>query len=163
MGNLVQIKEIIMARGWIYLAGPIGGCSYNETIEWRTYVTEKLNDAGMVTYSPMRAKEFLSEEKCIDEQDYDHPMATLEGITARDRWDVMRCDLVFMNLLNEDRFSIGTCIEIGWADLSRKPIVLVCKKDGLYHKHPIVKTVCGFIVHNLNDGIEITKQILLPG
>lgn len=149
----------------VYLAGNIGGLSYDNCTEWRDWAKNKLAEYGIVGLSPMRAKEMLEGNAAIDEardRTYEHPVLTPKGITTRDRWDTTRCDLVIMNLLNEEKISAGTLIEMGWADLSRVPIILVCQEDGYYDKHPMITDICGYKVRSLKESIEIARGILLP-
>ena len=71
----------------------------------------------------------------------------------------MRCDMVLMNLLGATKVSIGSMIELGWADAFRKPVVLVIE-EGNCHMHAIVQEIAGFIVPTLDQGIEVVKSIL---
>jgi hypothetical protein len=36
---------------------------------------------------------------------------------TRDRFDATRCDVLLVNLLGAERVSIGTMMEVAWADL----------------------------------------------
>jgi nucleoside 2-deoxyribosyltransferase len=146
----------------VYLAGPIGSCSYKGCTEWRDRVTADFRDVGITAYSPMRGKSFLQDEKRIDDREYTEPLATPPGIVARDRFDTLGCDVVLLNLLHATKASIGSMIEIGWADSKRTPIVLVMEYMGNPHTHPMVKDLCSFYVHRLGDGVDIVKRILLP-
>lgn len=151
-----------MAKGWIYLAGPIGGHTYDGTTEWREYATQQLKEKGIQAWSPMRSKCFLK-GAIIDSKTYNETIATPNGITTRDRWDTTRCDIILMNLLDgEDIVSIGSMIEVGWSDLARCPIVMVCKKDGIYDKHPMLTSIIGFKTHDLNEGINIVHMLTSP-
>lgn len=144
-----------------YLAGPIGGCSYKECTEWREKVTQVLFSFGIRGISPMRGKEFLSKETFIDQQEYTDPMAKPMGITTRDRFDVQASDVVLMNLLDVERnYSVGTCIEIGWADAWRKPLIIATPEERKYAKHPMVKSIAGFIVPDLVQAVRTVITIL---
>lgn len=162
----------------VYLAGPITGLSYGETTDWRQYVKDKLQyheyemhdmkflDTHEIrAFSPMRSKEYLSKEKVIqDRYDYDPKdiLSTARGITTRDRWDCLTCDLLFVNLLGAQRVSIGTVLEMAWADSKRTPIVLVQEPKGNIHEHSMISEIVGFRVDNLDTAIEVTRSILLP-
>src|SRR5688572_22571722 len=104
----------------VYLAGPISHCSYGGCTGWREYVQKELADVGIEAVSPMRGKEYLSHLQSISPggQDYaDLSVLSLpRGVMTRDRFDTMRCDAVLLNLLGADRVSIGSMIEVGWAD-----------------------------------------------
>ena len=143
----------------VYLAGPISGCSYEGCTSWRAYVKEELLLAGIRSVSPMRGKEELADIKELDAVAYEGPLVCPKGITTRDRWDATHCPLLFVNLLGAERVSIGTVMEIAWADLLRTPIVLVME-PGNPHEHCILNEVIGFRTSTLDRGIEITKHIL---
>lgn len=168
----------------VYLAGPITGLSYGETTDWREYVKDKLHqqilvsrptefydtwsykDSPIEAYSPMRAKEYLYREQVIkDNYDYNPAdvLSTAKGITTRDRWDCMTCDLLFVNFLGATKVSIGTVLEIAWADSKRTPIVMAIESDGSnIHEHAMINECVGFRVDNLDAGIHVMKSILLP-
>ena len=75
----------------------------------------------------------------------------------------MRCDALLVNLLGAKKVSIGSVLEIGWADAFRKPIILAIEKEGNPHDHAELKEVANFIVDNLDEAIELAIKILLPG
>lgn len=109
----------------------------------------------------MRAKEYLSHLENIDKTG-NRQYGILSGgkaIVARDRNDVLTCDAVLMNLSGADKVSIGTMIEVGWADAFRKPIVLVLEKDNP-HVHDMVTEIAGFRVGTLEDGIHIINALM---
>lgn len=111
----------------VYLAGPISGLSYGACTDWREGVKADFAKAGITGLSPMRAKEYLASIASIssDGLEYAHmgPMSLPRGVMTRDRFDTQRCDVVLLNLLGATRVSIGSMIEIGWADSVRTPIV----------------------------------------
>lgn len=171
----------------IYLAGPIAGLSYNESaLGWREFVDDQLtgyygpkkmygdNGIQLSCYSPMRGKSFLRDVKkdqILDKLEYkDSPVSTTLGILGRDRYDTTGADVVFMNLLGAKAVSIGTMVELGWADMARRPVILCMEKpgsigDGLsnIHEHLFVQGLITYRVDNLLDGIACAKLILLPG
>ncbi len=144
----------------VYLAGPITGTSYETCTNWRAEVAKKL-PSYIHAVSPMRDKEYLSTERAIS-NDYPTPLSCQKGITARDRFDVMSRDAILVNLLGAERVSIGTVMEIAWADAMRKPII-VCMEPFNIHQHAMIKEVASFVVDNLDDAIKIAKTVLSPG
>ena len=143
----------------VYLAGPIRGHSYNDANNWRERVRDSLPN-GVKVLSPMRDKEFLRRKRKIRDSYPDHPLATDHAITTRDRADVMRCDVVLMNLLGAGEVSLGTMAELGWADAWRKPVVLVMEARGNPHDHPFLRSIAGFVTDNLDEAIEMVISIL---
>ena len=146
-----------------YLAGPISGLSYGACTDWREYVKLALEPYGITGLSPMRGKDYLAGLQSIsaDGRDYANlgVLSLPSGVTARDRYDTQRADVVLMNLLSATRISIGTMIEAGWADAARRPIVLVME-PGNPHEHMILETVAGYRVSTLEDGLHVVKAIL---
>lgn len=157
-------RPLITPRGrdfLCYLAGPISGLSYDNGQTWRDYVSSNL-PVEIRGVSPLRAKQELRKVGVINQSYEFNPLMTDSGITARDRFDVMRADAVFFNFLGATEKSIGTCIELGQADILRKPMILVMEDEGNVHEHPIVRDVCGWRTNSLDHGIKLLEQILLP-
>lgn len=144
----------------VYLAGPIGGLSYSGANNWREYAIERLEPIKGL--SPMRDKEFLSEINVLGFHGYDqNPLSTSAAITARDRFDCQRADVVIFNLLGAERVSIGTMIEFGWADSKRIPKIVIMEKDGSnVHDHCMVNALIDFRVETLNEAIAVAKSLL---
>lgn len=154
---------------YIYLAGPIAGCSYKEATNWREAVSEDFLP-GIVGISPMRLKEWAKRVRKItnvaqyarvaEEGDF---LLTGEShaICSRDRNDVRTCDMLFAYLpaeLNKRRPSWGTSIEIGWASEAGKPIVLVTDDKSLA-AHPLVRESVGWIVPTLELGVAVVNSV----
>lgn len=146
----------------VYLAGPINGISYRDCTSWREYVANKL-PPHIQAVSPMRAKPELRRRRRMGGRYPAHlPLATDDGITTRDRFDVFRSDAILMNLLGAKIVTIGTMVELGWADALRKPVILVMERAGNVHDHPMVRHIAGFRAHTLEQGIELIVKIVSP-
>ena len=152
----------------IYLAGPITGGSYKGVTDWRNYFSEQFskhwNASGKIeVLSPMRHKDYLLQETKIGDAYEDRIMSSQRGITARDRFDTTNASLVVVNLLGATRVSIGTMIELGWADANNTPILLIMEKDGSnLHDHAMVRELAPFWTDNLDEAIMIAGKILSP-
>ena len=144
----------------LYCAGPITGVSYGESTDWREYVASKL-PPHIKAVSPMRGKKYLASEKNIKDSYEEHPLSCQKGITCRDRMDVMRCDMIFVNFLGASKVSIGSVMEVAWADAWRKPIIVVMEKDNV-HSHAMLREVSGFVVSILDEAIAIATAVLSP-
>ncbi|KKK60979.1 hypothetical protein LCGC14_3018960, partial [marine sediment metagenome] len=95
-----------------------------------------------------------------------HPFETDKGITTRDRSDIQACDILLVNAIGITVTSVGTAIELGWADAFRKPIVMVLpKKEQPTHpfNHGMVREITGYTVENLDEGLYICQVILQRG
>jgi nucleoside 2-deoxyribosyltransferase len=143
----------------VYLAGPITGSTYAGATDWREGARRELAKGGIVGLSPMRGKDYLLADTSIKDSYAAHVLSAMPGITTRDRFDVMRCDIVLLNVADAERVSIGSCIEIGWADAYRKPLILVAS-EGNAHWHAMVRQIAGFIVPTLDEALGVCKAVL---
>ena len=146
----------------VYLAGPITGLTYGDCTDWREYAQKTLGAVGITGVSPLRAKNYLKtcEGELIGDEYFDKVLSCAKGITTRDRWDAMNCDLLLVNLLGAEKVSIGTMIEYGWADAARNPIITVIEEDDNRHDHAMVRELTGFRVETLDEGLNVAKAIL---
>lgn len=144
----------------VYLAGPIAGLQYGDSTSWREYVAGCMPEQ-IKTASPLRGKLYLANETHIQDSYEQYALSSRKGITARDRMDVMRCDMVLINFAGADKVSMGTCIEVGWADAWRKPMVIVMDETNI-HYHAMIRECAGFVVPTLEEAINIVKRVLLP-
>lgn len=148
----------------VYLAGPIGGLSYEEaTNGWRKHAKERLEASGLIrAYSPMRYKEALSAGEFLARARYDFPLATPHGILERDHYDVMSSDLLLVNLAGSTKVSIGTMVELGMAYAYRKPMVFVNDRVDAAHYGPFIQALSKFNYNDLDKAIDASIQILCP-
>lgn len=158
-------------RRFVYLAGPIAGCSFKEATNWREAVAGDFAP-GIVGISPMRCKEWCKRvrkitsikqyERITDEGEY-LVSGESHAICARDRNDILRLsDMLFVYLpkvLNDRRHSWGTGHEMGLADGARVPIVLVTD-DKQLATHPLIRESVGWIVPTLELGIVVVNSVL---
>lgn len=149
----------------VYLAGPIAGTTKYESLCWRGDVAAALEEREIETLSPMRHKEDLAmlPEIARDFNEYKDRgiFCTSRGIMDRDRADVMRCDALLVNLLGTDKPSLGTIMELAWADILRKPVVVAMEPRGNPHDlHPMIHEAIGFRVETLEEAIDAVAVVL---
>lgn len=143
----------------VYLAGAITGLSFGDADDWRQYVAARLNP-GILPLSPLRLKDYLRDRGPLQSK-YDEslPLSTSRGIMTRDHYDVQNCSLVLANLLNVERVSIGTTMEMAWAYAYRRPLILVAEKGSL-HDHGMVDEAVGYRVQTIDEAIFVANAIL---
>jgi hypothetical protein len=121
----------------VYLCGPINGCTDEECRDWREYVKERLPN----TLDPMR-RDYRGKEA-----------ESVRDIVELDKIDVARCDAL---IVNYEKPSVGTSMEMIWAWERGKFIVLVCREDVSlspwlrYHAHRIV--------HSFDDAVSVLSE-----
>ncbi len=141
----------------VYLAGPIAGLTYADATDWRLWFATQV--APIVCLDPMRGKRYLQGDALLEDSYPNHLLASAEAITTRDRFDVARCDMVVANLLGATRVSIGTVMECAWADMLRKPLVLVMER-GNAHEHSMLRSVAGWVCPTLDAAATVVKGVL---
>lgn len=143
----------------IYLAGPIGGLSYSEATNWRDETASTLEPYGIECLSPMRGKDYLINEAILKGTGYDDTLlSNNRAIVTRDRMDVVNSDAILMNLTGATRISIGSMVELGWADTHRIPIIIVMEPGNL-HEHGFVYEIANFVVTEMADAWTILKGL----
>jgi nucleoside 2-deoxyribosyltransferase len=147
----------------VYLAGPITGLAYGGAVDWRVAAKEYLTKRGIDGYSPMRGKDYLKNETHIAlyYSEEVSPLSTPRGIMTRDRYDCRTADLVLVNFLGAEKVSIGTVMEIAWADAHRVPIVAAMEPNNI-HAHAMINEALGYRVDTLEEALAITVVVLKP-
>lgn len=143
----------------IYMAGPVKGLDYESATDWRTWFANKMSGLNVECLDPLRGKEELQDETSIDRIEYDTPLSCPTGIYIRDRFDALRCDLLIVNLLGAEKPSLGSVMEIAWADALHKPIILVME-PGNIHEHAMILGACGFRVQCLEEAVAVAIAVL---
>lgn len=97
----------------VYMAGPINGCNDDEAHGWRQSFDAKMCSVGITTLDPMRRDYRGREDECVDE--------IIEG----DKKDIFAADVFFAYCW---QVSWGTAMEIHFAWLNHKPVILAVPK-----------------------------------
>jgi nucleoside 2-deoxyribosyltransferase len=144
----------------VYLAGPITNTSYGECTSWRHQVAEWLAP-DIDAFSPLRAKNYLEDLPSMPDNYNGHILSTQRAIYTRDHHDCRTKDLIFINLLGASRVSIGTVMELAWSAAYNKLNVLVMENFDNVHDHAMLREACPIRVDTLEDGVAITRALLL--
>lgn len=149
---------------YVYLAGPITGVSYGDTMDWRK-TAQGLFVPGIMGISPMRMKEFLSRKRKIGHSYPEHAiMGAARAICTRDKHDCTHADAVLAylpkSLAEKAGYpSLGTTKELGWASAFSIPTVIV-SDDKRLTDHPLFEGDMGWIVPTLEDGCTAINALL---
>lgn len=153
--------ELMMSDyvGRVYLAGPITGLSFAGCTSWRDYARSQLHAHRIEGVSPMRHKEYLQDEAKVGDCYPEHVLSTQKAIVTRDRNDVLNCNAMIANFQDATKVSIGTCIEFGWADSFRKPIIMILPKyDESVHNHAMLRELAGAVVNTVDEAIWVATR-----
>jgi nucleoside 2-deoxyribosyltransferase len=140
---------------YLYLGGPITGIKYKKANQWRELVKSRL-PKWIVCVSPMRHENPLARGKLgiIKNQSEEYVLKYQKRITSCCRNDIKRCDIIFLNLLGIKMVSIGTIIELGWADMLGKHIVVAMRRHNIHH-HVMTREIPDIVVDNLQEAIDM--------
>jgi len=139
----------------IYLAGPIKGLTFEQAVGWRHRSREVLErHFGFRCIDPVE-RSLADHDGVLDCNSNLGLMSSQKAIVAKDRNHVLqRADALLVYLDNAPHVSIGTMIELGWADAKRIPIVTVMGPDNV-HNHSFVREISGWVVPNLDDAYGV--------
>jgi len=157
-----------MVNKTVYLAGPISGLTYDEATEWRQDAQEELAKSGIKAISPLSSAVHLRHHKGVLTDCEITPglecavraMSTPTGVVTRDRFYCLNTDVMILNLLGSKRVSIGSMVEVGWANARDIPIILIIEETGNLHEHAFVTECCQFRTTNIADALYVVKGIL---
>lgn len=129
-------------RPSVYLAGPIGGLSWEEATGWREQAEELLRPC--TTASPLRDMDGMSiKDHCFvtdgarasNQENYvPFPFSKL---FQRDYMDVHTCDAMLINFIGAKKQSVGTICEIAWGFRRGMPM-FVAMEPGNINENPFL-------------------------
>ena len=168
-----------MSAPTVYLAGPILNQTEADANDWRRMASSRLEKTGIRAVSPLRC-----EPPGVDgiySVGYPDPkFGTALAIGSKNLFDVRNCMMVlaYFPVQMEEQaagfdndgcpvdaelvkrpFSLGTVLEVGWAFALGKPAV-IASTDARLIEHPVFKACAGWIVPELDDGLEVVEGIL---
>lgn len=154
-----------MAERYIYLAGPITGCTENEAKDWRQMAKDTLThiSPNLIGVSPLRC------EPCIGEtysSSYEDPrFGTEKAISAKNWFDTKMADMVLAYLPRVKfeegmRESMGTILEIGWASGKDIPVITVTDEPH-YIENVVLNGQCSkWVFQSFEPAFDVIEGIL---
>lgn len=148
----------------VYGCGPITGLSYEQArFGWRKQFADLL-DPRIEFLSPMRQEGHLAEVTEIAHQAYaGSAMSSIRGIVAKDKLDVQRSTIIVANFLGAKNVSIGSVIELGWANAWDKPIILVMEPKDNIHDRFFLTELSHFRTDSVEEAAHWSNALILPG
>ncbi|HCA51619.1 MAG TPA: hypothetical protein DEP24_00910 [Mycobacterium sp.] len=160
---------------YVYLAGPILGCTKGEANDWRKYVDDRVSKRLDITMppemdcwvrskirgiSPLRCEPIVGE---VYTAIYDDPkFGTAKAIGVKNLYDTKAADIVLAYLpkpaAGKER-SLGTVLEIGWAKAIGKPVIIVTD-DPFVQGHPVVQFCADWMLDDLDQAVDVIVGLL---
>ena len=146
----------------VYLAGPIAGLTYEQSATWRNRAKELLAQQDIGVRYPTLNKNVKPTTVYNDQGYTEIPELTAQAIVATDRWCVRDCSFVLMNLIGSRKASIGSMVELGWADILGKPIISVLDTSDQEnpHNHGFVKELSTVIVPDIETAVDVIVRLV---
>jgi nucleoside 2-deoxyribosyltransferase len=110
----------------VYLAGPVDGVQRQEALDWREDVSQRLNQAGVSTFSPAHAFSVVY----FSSNNPSNKAATARAVTEINRYTISQSSVV-LAYLPKDRITIGTIREIEYAVSIGKPVVVLVERTDI--------------------------------
>jgi nucleoside 2-deoxyribosyltransferase len=145
---------------YVYLAGPILGCTKDEANDWRKWVDSQVRRPGLVCISPLRCEPIIGERYTNGYAD--DKFGSARAIGSKNLFDTKSCDMVLAYLPTPEdgrSQSLGTILEIGWAHALGKPVILV-STDPKIIEHPVMNSCASWVLPDLVSATEVIKGIL---
>lgn len=121
----------------VYLCGPIAGCTDEECKDWR----EAAKQRGFNCIDPMR-RDYRGKE-----------LQYYKEIVEDDKIDILMADAILVNYVKP---SVGTSMEIIYAWMHHKPIIMVAAKGAVIS--PWLKYHSTTIVESFAEAFELLKK-----
>src|SRR5882757_9911733 len=138
-------------KQFVYLSGPMGGCTFEEMTDWRDYAASRLDSPTLRCLLPTRS--FSKKGP---------PIESDKWINRRDYFDCVRSQCILVNFQGMKTLSIGTIMEIAWAYQKQIHIICICEPGGP-QKHPMLADSITHEVATLDEGIAAVKELLSEG
>jgi len=137
----------------VYLAGPVDGVQRQEALNWQEDASQRLNRAGISTFSPAHA---FSVVRFGD----DSPLnkATARVVTEINRYAINQSSVV-LAYLPKDCITIGTIREIEYAISIGRPVVALVEHTDT----PFLSLYDVIQVSDWDEAVGAVIEVLLTG
>lgn len=137
----------------VYLAGPVDGVQRKEALDWREDVSQRLNQAGISTFSPAHAFSVV-----YFGGDSPSNKAVARAVTEINRYAISQSSVV-LAYLPKDRITIGTIREIEYAITIGKPVVVLVERTDT----PFLSLYDTIQVSDWDEAVGAVIEALLNG
>jgi len=154
----------------VYLAGPIGGLTWDEATQWREHASNLLNNDDIKCLSPLRdfddGRSLRSSHHVVDggrltNEGKDTALPFID-LFRRDYQDARSADFILFNFLGAKKQSVGTVCELAWAYAWVTPLVVVIDNENINHNPFLAPMMTALgtrpIVETLQEGINVVRR-----
>jgi len=144
-----------MKMNYVYLAGSMEDVSVNEMKDWRTKATLFLEYQEIYTLDPTRRVSF---HKQVNEflEDEIRSMNISKRIFKQDLQDIAQSTVVLADVRRSSGRGTGTSMELMYAHMKNKIIVMIADKDD--KPHPFLDSIYTEKFYNIDDALEAVSS-----
>lgn len=142
----------------VYIAGKISGYSYDEVTAYFRNAKKRLEKMGYKAFHPMLGKDALRTEITLKSEGYGNPESTNHAIIERDRWMVKNADIILCNLTKTERVSIGSVMELAWAEYLRKLVIVVMEGSNI-HRHAFILEAAHVVFETMEEAYGYLESL----
>lgn len=166
---VLEKPETIYLRN-VYLAGSIGGVSFEEATSWRNLVTTRLNLHSVGVFDPTKRINLYNEaaksnNNIIPVSLEDNRRYTISNteIMHKDLSGILYSDIIFAKFPTANK-GIGTLMELGIATAYQIPVVLWVESGdkellNSIFEHPFLNQMT-FMFQDLEEALNYTLELL---
>lgn len=147
MAKLDKVTVDLRTKPQIYLAGPM---PMPDT--WRAEAKDRLEDLGLKAVQPELLADYCTRFGVSKEQ-------AGQILTERDRKFASESEYVLVNFTGSTSRSMGTCVELGWADNGFTTTVVINPPDQPHYWHPIIRNTSDYTVETLDEALDIIEAL----
>jgi len=137
----------------------VSGFLYKNVYQYYEETSRILSSYGYTVLNPLLGKGILVEEEELKSSGYEYSIIKDHAIFNRDRWMVKQSDIVFANLTEAKKVSIGTMMELAWA-YDRGKHVVVCMQEDNIHSHAFVNGAAHIIFSEYNQAMDYFRELI---
>lgn len=157
----MQILKDAKFRPTVYLAGPIGGLSWDEAHGWREAAPKLIAPCKVI--SPMRDMDGVSlRTSCFTtdgrEQAVEMDRIPFHKLFQRDYMDAHTCDAMLINMIGSKTRSVGTICEIAWGYRRAIPMFMAMEPEGNPNDNPFIAPMIARRFPTLADAINGLRE-----
>jgi nucleoside 2-deoxyribosyltransferase len=121
----------MIVKNYVYLAGPMEDCTKEHMTGWRSYTKNKLSQMEIDSLDPTRRVSF-HDELYLGEQ-HTPVQSVCRRIFKMDMQDIANSTVVLADVRRDSGRGTGTSMELMFAHMKNKIIILWADKDDLIH------------------------------
>jgi nucleoside 2-deoxyribosyltransferase len=121
----------MIVKNYVYLAGPMEDCTKEHMTGWRSYTKNKLSQIEIDSLDPTRRVSFHN-ELYLGEQ-HTPVQSVCRRIFKMDMQDIANSTVVLADVRRDSGRGTGTSMELMFAHMKNKIIILWADKDDLIH------------------------------